>query len=309
MADVCEQVFALSPVASVIVDPSLCVQKASNSFLELTKSPAHELYGRNYLEILKDGVLSAESDLLRVRDIIDQAAHTLEMQTGKHIHISQARVWQIRVIPTVLNHALLYLVVEWLPVPKRQAEDRIGNGFTIGEAFRTLVEAVNDYAIFLLDTKGNVQTWNAGAELNKRYKPHEIIGRHFSIFYGTEDLTANKPAKELEICLREGKVEDEGWRYRKDGTRFWANVIITAIYDDGVYIGFGKVTRDLTERKAAETHRRVQGERRTQIGIFSQHEPRDPDTDARHDIGKHTISRHQPERGTARSRIHHLRLQ
>jgi osomolarity two-component system, sensor histidine kinase TcsA len=105
----------------------------------------------------------------------------------------------------------------------------------------------------LLDTQGRVATWNAGAKNIKQYEPHEIIGLHFSTFYGKEDLEAQKPAKELEICLRDGRVEDEGWRYRKDGTRFWANVIITAVYEDGVHVGFSKVTRDLTERKAQET--------------------------------------------------------
>jgi osomolarity two-component system, sensor histidine kinase TcsA len=100
------------------------------------------------------------------------------------------------------------------PAPKRQVDDvAIGNGLTMGRAFRILVETVNDYAIFLLDTKGYVVAWNPGAEFNRRYKAHEIIGKHYSIFYG-EDLKANKPAKELETCLREGKVEDEGWRYR-----------------------------------------------------------------------------------------------
>jgi osomolarity two-component system sensor histidine kinase TcsA len=107
-----------------------------------------------------------------------------------------------------------------------------------------------------LDTKGNVVTWNAGAELNKGYKPQEIIGQHFSVFYGEEDLKADKPRKELEICLREGRVEDEGWRIRKDGTRFFANVVITAVYDNGIHVGFGKVTRNLTERRAAE-HRLI----------------------------------------------------
>jgi osomolarity two-component system sensor histidine kinase TcsA len=253
MADICDQIFTSSPIASVILDTSLCVQKASNSFLNLAKLRADQLCGRNYLALLENEVLTSDADVLHVRDLIDRAIQTLEIETGRHVHTGQ-KVWQIRVIPTVVDHKLLCLVVEWLPAPKKTTEDvTIGDGLTVGEAFRTLVEAVNDYAIFLLDTKGNVVTWNAGAELNKRYKPHEIIGKHFSIFYGDEDLKANKPAKELEVCLLEGKVEDEGWRYRKDGTRFWANVVITAIYSNGVHVGFGKVTRDLTERKAAET--------------------------------------------------------
>jgi osomolarity two-component system, sensor histidine kinase TcsA len=99
------------------------------------------------------------------------------------------------------------------------------------------VETVKDYAIFMLDTKGNVRTWNAGAALLKGYKPEEIIGQHFSIFYGADDIIAEKPKKELEICLRDGKVEDESWRYRRDGSRFWANVIITCLTRNGIHIG------------------------------------------------------------------------
>ncbi|HEX8154213.1 MAG TPA: PAS domain S-box protein, partial [Thermoanaerobaculia bacterium] len=126
------------------------------------------------------------------------------------------------------------------------------------EVFRLLVEQVRDYAIFLLDPNGNIATWNAGAQRIKGYMPNEIIGRHFSSFYPEEDILNKKPERELEIATREGRVEDEGWRVRKDGSRFWANVIITALRDEaGVLVGFAKVTRDLTERRLTlETLRR-----------------------------------------------------
>ena len=111
-----------------------------------------------------------------------------------------------------------------------------------------LVEAVQDYAIFILDPVGNIKTWNAGAERIKQYTTAEIIGRHFSIFYPEEDKRNGKPQWELEVASREGRFEDEGWRLRKDGSRFWANVIITALRDSsGKLVGFGKVTRDFTE--------------------------------------------------------------
>jgi len=117
------------------------------------------------------------------------------------------------------------------------------------QRFRLFVEAVRDYAIFMLDPEGNISTWNTGAERIKGYKPWEIIGRHFSVFYPEEDLKSRKPWRELEIAAKEGRIEDEGWRLRKDGSRFWANVIITAINDEnGRLLGFGKVTRDLTEK-------------------------------------------------------------
>ena len=119
--------------------------------------------------------------------------------------------------------------------------------------FRLLVESVRDYAIFILDPAGNVATWNAGAQRSKGYEAQEIIGRHFSTFYPEADVLAGKCEMELEGAARDGRFEDEGWRVRKDGSRFWANVVITALRDaSGTLIGFGKVTRDLTERRRAE---------------------------------------------------------
>jgi PAS domain S-box-containing protein len=115
--------------------------------------------------------------------------------------------------------------------------------------FRMLVEAVQDYAIFTLDAEGHVNSWNIGAERLKGYKADEILGRHFSAFYPPEDIADGKPQRELSIAIQEGRVEDEGWRLRKDGSRFWANVVITATKDAlGGVIGFSKVTRDFTER-------------------------------------------------------------
>src|ERR1051325_2168427 len=144
------------------------------------------------------------------------------------------------------------------PRPKTTEEPRPTEGMVrqSGDPFRLLVESVRDYAIFLLDTQGNIASWSLGAELIKGYKPDEIIGKHFSIFYPEEDLAWDKPGYELQVAAEVGRFEDEGWRIRKDGTRFWANVIITALRDrDGVLVGYSKVTRDLTERKKAEEQR------------------------------------------------------
>lgn len=133
---------------------------------------------------------------------------------------------------------------------RREAEESLRQS---EEVFRLLVSAVKDYAIFLLDPDGRIATWNEGAHRLKQYEPHEIIGKHFSTFYPEEDLRAGKPERELEIARTEGVVTDEGWRIRKDGTRFWANVVITAVHDEqGLLRGFAKVTRDATERKRAE---------------------------------------------------------
>ncbi len=143
------------------------------------------------------------------------------------------------------------------------------------EQFRLFVEAVSDYAIFMLDPEGRVTTWNTGAERIKGYKASEIIGQHFSCFYPEQDIRAGKPNRELEAAVQHGRLEDEGWRLRKDGSSFWANVIITPVRDQtNKLIGFAKVTRDVTERMQKEKSLRdltahllqMQDEERRRIG-------------------------------------------
>jgi PAS domain S-box-containing protein len=119
--------------------------------------------------------------------------------------------------------------------------------------YQYLISGINDYAIYMLDPSGHVSSWNAGANRFKGYLAHEILGQHFSRFYTPEDQETGVPKRALETALTEGKYESEGWRVRKDGTRFWAHVVIDPIYnEDGVLLGYAKVTRDVTERKAAE---------------------------------------------------------
>jgi PAS domain S-box-containing protein len=121
------------------------------------------------------------------------------------------------------------------------------------ERFRLMVEGVRDYAIFMLEPDGRVASWNAGAERIKGYAAAEIVGRHFSTFYPPEDVAAGKPARELELAAGDGSYREEGWRVRRDGSRFWASVVLTPLRrPDGTLRGFAKVTRDETERKAAE---------------------------------------------------------
>jgi len=143
-------------------------------------------------------------------------------------------------------------------VPQADEPRRTGELLRQGEErYRILVEGIRDYAIFLLDPEGCVVSWNAGAERLKGYKPDEIIGQHFSRFYPAEAVARRWPDHELRRAVAEGRFEDEGWRVRKDGSRFWANVVITALKDEaGALIGFAKVTRDLTERKLAEEQAR-----------------------------------------------------
>src|SRR5215203_2429814 len=132
---------------------------------------------------------------------------------------------------------------------RRQAEEDLRES---EERFRVLVQGVRDYAIFMLDPDGRVSSWNEGAQRIKGYAPEEIVGQHFSVFYRADDIAAGKPLEELRIATRVGKYDEEGWRLRKDGSVFWASVLITALRGDaGALIGFAKITRDLTERRAA----------------------------------------------------------
>ena len=133
---------------------------------------------------------------------------------------------------------------------RKRAEDGLKES---EERFRILVQGVRDYAIFMLDPEGRIVSWNEGAHRIKGYSRPEILGRHFSIFYPEEDRERGKPQRALKIAREKGTYEDEGWRVRKDGSRFWASVLITALMDGDIDLrGFAKVTRDITERKRAE---------------------------------------------------------
>ena len=144
------------------------------------------------------------------------------------------------------------------------------------ERFRLLVDSVRDYAIFMLDPQGRVVSWNLGGQLTKGYTAEEVIGRHFSIFYPQEQRDARWPEKELELALRNGRLEDEGWRLRKDGSRYWAEVVITPIHDEtGRHAGFAKVTRDLTDLRRVRTLE-DEGRRLTTFIAMLGHELRNP---------------------------------
>ena len=135
-------------------------------------------------------------------------------------------------------------------IERKQAEQALRES---EDHFRSLVDGVKEYAIFMLDPDGRVMTWNHGAERIKGYRAQEILGQHFSLFYEQEDIQGGKPEQGLQVAAAAGQFENEGWRVRKDGSRFWANVVITALKDEtGKLKGFAKLTRDMTERKQAE---------------------------------------------------------
>jgi PAS domain S-box-containing protein len=135
-------------------------------------------------------------------------------------------------------------------------------------SFQLLVESVTDYALYMLDPTGRVISWNSGAKRIKGYEAADIIGKNFECFYSEQDRAAGVPAAGLRTAAREGRLETEGWRLRKDGTRFWANVIIDAITSDGHLVGYAKITRDITERRAAEARLR-QAQKMEAVGQFT----------------------------------------
>jgi PAS domain S-box-containing protein len=144
------------------------------------------------------------------------------------------------------------------------------------DLFRLLVDSVQDYAIFMLDPQGCVATWNAGAQKIKGYTKDEILGRHFSVFYPADAVNRRWPELELALALERGRFEDEGWRVRKDGTQFWANVVIAPIHDEAKCLrGFAKITRDLTARKQVEELQRGERQANEFLAMLS-HELRNP---------------------------------
>ncbi|KAJ5245003.1 CheY-like superfamily [Penicillium chrysogenum] len=246
------RLYRCTPTPTIVLDGSLRVIEVSESHLtcfQLTRA-----------QLIHTSVYNLEPHTVPVPDTailsgaLVAALETQAVQVLHDIHVLESNAcFSLRVTPVFEDKVLLYVLLEAQdPIMAQAASDVLSEKAYLNETYRILVDSVKDYAIFMLDPRGHIATWNSGAAILKGYTANEIIGKHFSFLYGQEDRDTNKPAKELEICMREGKVEDEGWRYRNDGTRFWANVMITAIYKSGRHVGFVKVTRDLTERKAAE---------------------------------------------------------
>ncbi|VUC23745.1 unnamed protein product [Clonostachys rosea] len=246
------------PVPTLVVQPlgdSYRIQRASSGLLQAWDRTREDLVDKDLFVALYQASRTARFDRIPLAYAIETAVASRALRLCHAAYISGDDTWTARITPVHKEDDLLCLLLQW---EKAELHVAVPDGgmsqswLPIDDAFRILVHAVKDYAIFLLDTRGNVVTWNTGAELNKGYKKEEIIGKHFSVFYSEEDLQRGKPDRALERCLREGRVEDEGWRYRKDGSRFWANVVITAIYRNDIHVGFGKVTRNLNERKENE---------------------------------------------------------
>jgi PAS domain S-box-containing protein len=181
------------------------------------------------------------------------ATHGKFENEGWRLRKDGTRFWAHVVIDPIYNERrelVGYAKITRDLTDKRAAEEALKHS---EQRFRLLVQGVTDYAIYMLDPQGHVSNWNAGAQRIKGYQRDEIVGQHFSRFYTPEDRARGLPERALQTAAREGKFENEGWRLRKDGTRFWASVVVDPIYDDrGDLIGFAKITRDITERREAQ---------------------------------------------------------
>lgn len=224
--------------------------QANPALCALLGYTADQLVGIGFDEIIhRDGLADNVAGLRRLRD---GEISVYETET-RYLHADGHVIWVAAAVSLLRDAqgAPRGFIAQVLDITARKASDDALRASE--ERFRLMVEGVQDYAILMLDAAGRVATWNAGAQRFKGYAAQEIIGRHFSVFYPPEDIAAGKPERELEIAAADGRLEDEGWRVRKDGTQFWANVVITALRGaDGVLHGYGKITRDLTERRNAE---------------------------------------------------------
>jgi PAS domain S-box-containing protein len=228
---------------------------------------AHRLDGYDADEIVgrPAAILYSSADVATGRDrhLLEEAGRTGRAEDqGWRIRKDGSAYWAAVALSTVTTEdgtAIGFAMLTRDLTERRGAAESLRQS---EERFRLLVDSVRDYAIFLLDPGGRVQTWNRGAELIKGYRASEIIGREITTFYTAEDRVAGRPAALLAAAARDGRVEDAGWRLRKDGTRIWADVVITALRGpDGELVGFAKVTRDLSERRHREEQVRRSDER------------------------------------------------
>ncbi|EDU40672.1 BaeS Signal transduction histidine kinase [Pyrenophora tritici-repentis] len=240
-----------TPVPTVILDASLFVRHVSDSYVNISGAgDCNSLVGRHADDVFDGNVTipAFTSACLTVR-----AAKATGKSQHRKIVTGKGAAWNLRAVPILRYGNLRCIQMEFLDVTEEhQRQLEFEERSYQNETVQLLVATIRDYAIFMLDPGGHVATWNAGAQASKGYTPAEIIGKHFSTFYSQEDRVRGKPERELKDALRDGRCEDEGWRLRKDGSRFWANVVITPVYKDNILLGYSKVTRDLTERRKAE---------------------------------------------------------
>ncbi|HXJ96002.1 MAG TPA: sigma 54-interacting transcriptional regulator [Terriglobia bacterium] len=246
-----EKLFESSPDAILVTDRLGLIIQVNAQAVTMFGYARRDLVGRPVEELMP---LRFQDKHSAHRELYHAEPRSRSMGAGLELYArrndgSEFPV-DIMLSPVETGEGLLVLAVVRDVSARKRAEDALRES---EERLRSVVESVKDYAIFTLDREGRVSSWSPAAQRIKGYAAEEIIGQHFSKFYAPEDIERGKPASELEAAVELGRVEDEGWRLRKDGSRFWANVVITALRDkSGELRGFSKVTRDFTERKQGE---------------------------------------------------------
>ncbi len=232
-----------------MIDPKGIVTSWNTGAERITGYKADEILGQSFAIFCED----ADRDAGMPQRALEIAARDGKFQAeGWRVRKDGSRFWAFIIVDAVYDNGEIIGFAKIMRdlTERREADEKLRRS---EELFRRLVEGVTDYAIYMLDPRGIVSNWNAGAQRIKGYGPDEIIGQHFSIFYTDEDRERGEPARSLGIAEREGRFEAEAWRQRKDGSRFWANVVIDAIREpSGKLLGFAKITRDITERREAQ---------------------------------------------------------
>jgi PAS domain S-box-containing protein len=235
--------------AIYILDPEGRVSSWNPGAERIKGYTAEEIIGENFSHFYTPEDREAGLPQQVLKRALDEGRFAAE---GWRVRKDGSRFWAMVVVDPIREGDK---VVGFAKVTRDMTEHREATlaALETERRFRLLVQGVTDYAIFMLDPEGTVTNWNTGAQHIKGYTADEIVGQHFSRFYTPEDREAGVPWKALQTAEREGRFAAEGWRQRKDGSRFWANVVIDAIHDEnGALLGFAKVTRDLTERREAE---------------------------------------------------------
>jgi PAS domain S-box-containing protein len=241
---------AVTDYAIYMLDPTGIVSSWNAGAQRFKGYTQDEILGKHFSQFYTDEDLATELP----KRALETAAREGKFEAeGWRLRKDGTRFWAHVVIDPIRNsegNLLGFAKITRDLTERKKAQDALKES---EERFRLLVQGVTDYAIYMLDPTGHVTNWNAGAERIKGYTQDEIVGKHFSQFYTEEDKATNFPRRALETAAREGRFEAEGWRLRKDGTRFWASVVIDPIRNDqGELIGFAKITRDITERRQAQ---------------------------------------------------------
>jgi hypothetical protein len=266
------EVFEEAAIGMATLTLNGSIVRANRALATLVHAKPADLVGVDYGRLTSGKGEEFDRALGAIRGRGDDVS-TLEHQVPGYQESRTAKVTMSPVRDSAGVALYAFLQVQDITA-ERAAEDELRLS---EQRLRLLVAAVEEYAIFMLDPTGHIVSWNVGAQRIKGYSADEIIGRHFRIFYPEEQQAIGHPEEELRMALADGAYAEEGWRIRQDGSRFWASVVITAVFDDsGRHVGFAKVTRDQTERRRAEEQREQAVEQQAHLLAVTAHELRTP---------------------------------